>query len=173
MWSKQGRIHDCPCRGRLGRGSNELGRGRNDLGRGINNHRILIPELFYLQIAQKRWKSKVGRTDRPTDRHGDLKVALPATKRRKEKPWRRLRPDPSPLICWVGPSFARSGRRARPWDCEFPLAVSARPIEGFPSRSTRRQARLGNVWGRLADIWRLLGLWAEKWLQNASFLWEY
>ena len=31
--SKQGRIHDCPCRGRLGRGSNELGRGRNDLGR--------------------------------------------------------------------------------------------------------------------------------------------
>ena len=37
----------------LGRGSNELGRGRNDLGRGINNHRILIPELFYLQIAQK------------------------------------------------------------------------------------------------------------------------
>ena len=41
-------IHDCPCRGRLGRGSNELDRGRNDLGRGINNHRILIPELFYL-----------------------------------------------------------------------------------------------------------------------------
>ena len=43
---KQGRIHDCPCRGRLGRGSNELGRGRNEMGRGINNHRILIPELF-------------------------------------------------------------------------------------------------------------------------------
>ena len=42
-WRKQGRIHDCPCRGRLGRGSNELGRGRNDLGRGTKNHRILIP----------------------------------------------------------------------------------------------------------------------------------
>ena len=64
---KQGRIHDCPCRGRLGRGSNELGRGRNDLGRGINNHRILIPELFYLQTTQKRRESKVGRTDAPTD----------------------------------------------------------------------------------------------------------
>ena len=66
---KQGRIHDCPCRGRLGRGSNELGRGRNDLGRGINNHRILIPGLFYLQTAQKRQKSKRdGPTDRRTDR---------------------------------------------------------------------------------------------------------
>ena len=61
---EQGRIHDCPCRGRLGR-------GRNNLGRGINNHRILIPELFYLQIAQKRRKSKVGRTDGPTDRPTD------------------------------------------------------------------------------------------------------
>ena len=35
--SEQGRIHDCPCRGRLGRGSNELGRESNDLGRGIND----------------------------------------------------------------------------------------------------------------------------------------
>ena len=80
MTTKQGRIHDCPCRGRLGRGSNELGRGRNDMGRGNNNHRILKPELFYLQTTRKRRKSKVGRTDRPTDgrtdgrtdRHGDL-----------------------------------------------------------------------------------------------------
>ena len=68
---KQGRIHDCPCHGRLGWGSNELGRGRNDLGRGINNQRILIPELFYLQTAQKRRKSKVGRMDGPTDRPTD------------------------------------------------------------------------------------------------------
>ena len=28
-------VHGNPCRGRLGRASNELGRGRNDLGRGI------------------------------------------------------------------------------------------------------------------------------------------
>ena len=34
---KQGRIHDCSCRGRLGRGSNDLGRGSNDLGRGSND----------------------------------------------------------------------------------------------------------------------------------------
>ena len=43
---KQGRIHDCPCRGRLGRGSNKLGRGRNEMGRGINNHsntRAILP----------------------------------------------------------------------------------------------------------------------------------
>ena len=60
----------------LGRGSNELGRSRNDLGRGINNHRILISELFYLQTTQKRQKSKEGRTDgrtdRPIDRQDDL-----------------------------------------------------------------------------------------------------
>ena len=31
---KQGRIHDCSCRGRLGRGSNDLGRVSDDLGRG-------------------------------------------------------------------------------------------------------------------------------------------
>ena len=31
---QQGRIHDCSCRGRLGRDSNDLGRGNNDLGRG-------------------------------------------------------------------------------------------------------------------------------------------
>ena len=31
---KQGRIHGNPCRGRLGRGSNEMGRGSNELGRG-------------------------------------------------------------------------------------------------------------------------------------------
>ena len=34
---KQGRIHDCSCRGRLGRGSNDLGRGSNNLGRGSND----------------------------------------------------------------------------------------------------------------------------------------
>ena len=34
---KQGRIHDCSCRGRLGRGSNDLGRGSNDLDRGSND----------------------------------------------------------------------------------------------------------------------------------------
>ena len=64
---EQGRIHDCPCRGRLGRGSIELGRGRNELGRGINDHRILIPELIYLQTVQKRQKSKVGQTDGRTN----------------------------------------------------------------------------------------------------------
>ena len=31
-----GRIHGNPCRGRLGRGSNEFGRGSNELGRGRN-----------------------------------------------------------------------------------------------------------------------------------------
>ena len=31
--------------------------GRNNMGRGINNHRILIPELFYLQTDQKRRKN--------------------------------------------------------------------------------------------------------------------
>ena len=56
---KQGRIHDCSCRGKLGRGSNDLGRGSNDSGRGNNIHEILISELFYLQTAQKREKSKV------------------------------------------------------------------------------------------------------------------
>ena len=34
---KQGRIHDCSCRGRLGRGSNDFGRGSNDLGGGNND----------------------------------------------------------------------------------------------------------------------------------------
>ena len=34
---EQGRIHDCLCRGRLGRGSNELGRGSNELGMGSND----------------------------------------------------------------------------------------------------------------------------------------
>ena len=34
---KQGRIHDCSCRGRLGRGSNDLGRGNNYLGRGSDD----------------------------------------------------------------------------------------------------------------------------------------
>ena len=34
---EQGRIHDCSCRGRLGRGGNDLGRGSNDLGRGSND----------------------------------------------------------------------------------------------------------------------------------------
>ena len=78
---EQGRIHGNPCRGRLGRGSNELGRGSkelgrgskelgrgsNELGRGTSNHKILISELFYLQTAQKRKKVKCdGRTDRPT-----------------------------------------------------------------------------------------------------------
>ena len=54
---EQGRINGNPCRGRLGRGSNELGRGRNYLGRGLNIHKILVSELFYLQKAQKRKKS--------------------------------------------------------------------------------------------------------------------
>ena len=30
-------IHDCSCRGRLGRGSNNLGRGSNDLGGGSHD----------------------------------------------------------------------------------------------------------------------------------------
>ena len=40
---KQGRIHDCSCRGRLGRGSNDLGRGSNDLGRGILKYKLFNP----------------------------------------------------------------------------------------------------------------------------------
>ena len=38
MENEQGRIHDCTCCGRLGRGSNEMGRGSNELGRGIDTH---------------------------------------------------------------------------------------------------------------------------------------
>ena len=34
---EQGRIHDCSCRGWLGRGSNDLGRGSNDFGGGNND----------------------------------------------------------------------------------------------------------------------------------------
>ena len=45
----QDRIHECHCRGRLGRGSNELGRGSIDLGRGINNHEILRSDIIFLQ----------------------------------------------------------------------------------------------------------------------------
>ena len=67
LWFITRPYNNCPCRGRLDRGSNKLGRGRNDLGRGKNNYRILISELFYLLTAQKRQKSKVGRTDRPTN----------------------------------------------------------------------------------------------------------
>ena len=82
---EQGRKHGRPCRGRLGRGS-------NDLGRDINIHEVLLSEVFYLQIPLKRKKSRWdgrtdertdGRTDRPTDRNSDLKFALPATKRRR------------------------------------------------------------------------------------------
>ena len=40
---KQGRIHDCYCRGRLGRGSNDLGRGSNDLGRGMLKYKLFNP----------------------------------------------------------------------------------------------------------------------------------
>ena len=56
--SKQGHIHDNPCRGRLGRGRGR-GRGINDLGRGPNMHDLLIPALFYLHNAKKHKKSKV------------------------------------------------------------------------------------------------------------------
>ena len=34
---EQGRIHDCSCRGRLGRGNNDLGWGSHALGRGSND----------------------------------------------------------------------------------------------------------------------------------------
>ena len=34
---------------------------------GAENHRILIPELFYLPVAQKHRKSKVEQTDGRTD----------------------------------------------------------------------------------------------------------
>ena len=37
---EQGRIHDCSCRGRFGRGSNDLGRGSNDLGRGMLKYKL-------------------------------------------------------------------------------------------------------------------------------------
>ena len=56
---EQGRIHDNPGRGWLGRGSNELGRGSNetyDYGRGTNIHEIVISVLFYPKTAQKRKK---------------------------------------------------------------------------------------------------------------------
>ena len=54
---KQGRIHDCPRRGRLGRGSIELGRGSNEFGRSCKG------------CSHTKSKSV---TDRPTDRHSDL-----------------------------------------------------------------------------------------------------
>ena len=40
---KQGRLHDSPCRGRLGRGrgSDDLGRGSNDLGKGMLKYKLL------------------------------------------------------------------------------------------------------------------------------------
>ena len=40
---QQGRIHDCSCRGRLGRGNNDLGRGGNDLGRGMLQYKLSNP----------------------------------------------------------------------------------------------------------------------------------
>ena len=40
---EQGRIHDCSCRGRLGRGSIDLGRGSNDLGRGMLKYKLFNP----------------------------------------------------------------------------------------------------------------------------------
>ena len=51
---KQGRIQDCSCRGRLGRGSNDLGRGTDDLGRGMLKYKLFNP-----QNAQKCEKSKM------------------------------------------------------------------------------------------------------------------
>ena len=40
---EQGRIHDYPCRGRLGRGSNAMGRGSHDLGRGMLKYKLSYP----------------------------------------------------------------------------------------------------------------------------------
>ena len=83
---KQGRIHDYPCRGRLGRGSNELGRDSHYLGRGFNIYKILISALFYLQTAQKRKKAKCDRTDRPADRQTGLLIGRVARDKNKIKP---------------------------------------------------------------------------------------
>ena len=41
--SEQGRIHDCSCRGRLGRGSDDMGRSSNDLGRGMLKYKLSNP----------------------------------------------------------------------------------------------------------------------------------
>ena len=64
MVVKQGRIHDCSCRGRLGRGNNDLGRGSNDLGRGSNDlgWGMLKYKLFSPLNAQK-CKKKQSVTD--------------------------------------------------------------------------------------------------------------
>ena len=48
-WGKQGRIHDCSCRGRLGRGSNDLGRGSN--ARGTVNDWMAIFSVFFSILA--------------------------------------------------------------------------------------------------------------------------
>ena len=69
-----------------------MGRGSNELGRGINNHRILIPELFYLQTAQKRRKSKVGGTDRRTDRPTRGLIGRVARDKKKGEETERERP---------------------------------------------------------------------------------
>ena len=63
---KQGRIHDCSCRGRLGRGSNDLGRGSDDLGRGMLKYKLSNP---YLHCPKMQKKQSV--TDRRTDRRTD------------------------------------------------------------------------------------------------------
>ena len=40
---EQGRIHDNPCRGQLGRGGNDLGRGSDDFGRGMLKYKLSYP----------------------------------------------------------------------------------------------------------------------------------
>ena len=74
--AEQGRIHGNPCRGRLGRGSNELGRGSNELGGGSNElgrGRNVLGRGFK---GRSHSKSKVlptdGPTDGPTDRDSGL-----------------------------------------------------------------------------------------------------
>ena len=62
---KQGRIHDCSCRGRLGRGSNNLGRGSINLGRGVLKYKLFYP----LKCPKMQKKQSV--TDGPTDRRTD------------------------------------------------------------------------------------------------------
>ena len=63
---KQGRIHDCPCRGRLGRGSNELGRGSNELGRGIISMKYSYPNFStFKQLKMQEKQSVIELTDKP------------------------------------------------------------------------------------------------------------